>query len=597
MKKTLSFLYHLLIANSFFLFLSFNTPSVNNSYESLKGDLDKIAFPVEFTPSFLIYTIPIAFFASLFSNLYNKYFANNNKFSVVHQLTINYLFTTWLYLFVVFFFKLFLELNRLYVITFIFLLLFLLIFQELISEYISKGKNLKTIIVLILLLFPNIYISIQSFQNTLTNETFIDEDVIASENLLINSISEIPPEDDLECNEWKGSPNYIGCLYGLNIQEYEYEFQVSNLVVFNEELYILLKNGLIYKQSNTNSAPKLFIDLSSKVYTSFPGIEQGLYGLAFHPSDKHLVVTYSNDEIALVVEKYEYSDEGVINDSAELLIKIANNQRYHFGGSLIWSDYFNDFLLGVGDMKSNVIPVLQSDPLNTTSFRGKIVLLNSFSSQNSPLIAEHNINPSLKNIVAFGLRNPWQFLEYQNRLFITDVGSQFIEELNILDLNSFSSPKEVLPTSFGWPLFSGLEFSTYYEPRGMDELIYDDGSVTDLYYFENGEQIKADKYLIDKSVFPLVYYEHLVNPNVVRAAIIGGDILKNSNSKYFEHYFFTDFVERELFAYDVNKDLLYVFPLPTYIESNPTAVKVSPFENDTLIISYRNGTILTIKLP
>ena len=595
MKKIFFFLYHFLVANVFFLLLDLNTPSINNAFESFKRDLEKISFPYEITPTLILFTLPIAFFITLFSSLYKKYFSTKDKLRTLQNFLTTYILSALLYLFVIFFFKI-LELNRIYVFIFLIVLLFSSALHEAFHYFLDRRKKNIVILSSVLLLILNFFLLTQSSQES-SNDIYLDENVSAEENLLLDSISDIEPNNNLECNEWKGSNNYAGCLYGLSLEVYNYNFQVSNLIVFNEELYILLKNGLIYKQSNQSESPELFIDLSSKVNTSFPGIEQGLYSIAFHPSENYFVVSYSNNDIALVIEKYEYSSKGINSESSEQIIKIANNQRFHFGGSLIWSDYFNDFLLGVGDMKSNVIPVLQSDPLDTTSLRGKVVLLNSFTSDEVPLIAEHNINPPLRNIVAYGLRNPWQFLEYDNKLFITVVGSQFIEELNVFDLNVFISPESVVPRSFGWPLFSGIEYSTFYKPRGLDELIYDDGSVTDLYFFDDNNQLKADKYLADKSTLPSVFYEHAVNPNVIRAAIIGGDIIVNEKSKYFEHYFFTDYVERELFAYDINKDILYIFPLPDTIQSNPTSVRVSPFADDTILISSRDGSLLTVRLP
>lgn len=597
MKKTLIFSWHFLIANTFFYYLNAKTPSVDNAFESLKSDLEKISFPYDFVPSYLFYTISISFSITVLTILFKNYFSRSNNLNLIVNIFFNYLISVSNYLFVIFFFKIFIGLNRIYVLFFLFFLLFLSALTEVFFTYLENRRKFLYLLFSVILFLPNFIFYPNSFQRDSNFSFIIDENVIASESLPINSISSIGQIDNLECNDWKGSNNYVGCIFGISIDLFEYDYQVSNLVIFKEELYILLKNGLIYKQSNILESPKLYADLSSKVYIDFPGIEQGLYSIAFHPTENYFVVSYSNNEIALVVEKYNYSNEGIKVDESELLIKIANNQRYHFGGSLIWSDYFNDFLLGIGDMKSNVIPVLQSDPLNTTSYKGKIVLLNSLSSNVVPLIAEHNKNSSLKSIVAYGLRNPWQFMEYENKLFITDVGSQFIEELNILNLSNDKNQESFVSASFGWPLFSGLEYSTYYNPRGMDELIYTDGSVTDLYYFEGNNQIKADKYLKEKSISPIVFYEHVVNQNVIRAAIIGGDIIVDKNSKYFQHYFFTDYVERELFAYDFINDKLYVFPLPSTITSNPTSVKVSPFEEDTILISFRDGNILYIKLP
>ena len=39
------------------------------------------------------------------------------------------------------------------------------------------------------------------------------------------------------------------------------------------------------------------------------------------------------------------------------------------------AEYFNDFLISVGDMEMNAVPLLNSEPFDTTSPRGKILFL------------------------------------------------------------------------------------------------------------------------------------------------------------------------------------------------------------------------------
>ncbi|GIR04119.1 MAG: hypothetical protein CM15mP14_3370 [Rhodospirillaceae bacterium] len=52
------------------------------------------------------------------------------------------------------------------------------------------------------------------------------------------------------------------------------------------------------------------------------------------------------------------------------------------------------------------MPLVHSDALNTTSYKGKIILLDSEVSISSPLINEHGLYESIDKIVAYGLRNP-----------------------------------------------------------------------------------------------------------------------------------------------------------------------------------------------
>ena len=128
---------------------------------------------------------------------------------------------------------------------------------------------------------------------------------------------------------------------------------------------------------------------------------------------------------------------------------------------------------------------------------------------------------SINKIVAYGLRNPWQITEYNDRLIITDVGSQFIEEVNEINYSEYQQ-NNYESVSFGWPLMMGSELSYNFRERNKDAMTRLDGKITDLYYW-GGESIqKADDYLIENSKSPLLQYDHYVNENTIRAAIIGG---------------------------------------------------------------------------
>ena len=54
--------------------------------------------------------------------------------------------------------------------------------------------------------------------------------------------------------------------------------------------------------NHTNN--EVFLDLSSKVGVFEDFAESGLFSLAFHPTNKYLVVSYSDLENNLIVESY-----------------------------------------------------------------------------------------------------------------------------------------------------------------------------------------------------------------------------------------------------------------------------------------------------
>lgn len=325
-------------------------------------------------------------------------------------------------------------------------------------------------------------------------------------------------------------------------------------------------------------------------------MSQGLYSLAFHPSGDSFLVSYSNEDIALVISKYNIKNDGSPDvQNPEELLRISNNIKFHFGGSIIWSEYFQGFLVGIGDMRENIMPLVHSDALNTTSYKGKVILLNSDITFKVPLINEHGLYTSINNIVAYGLRNPWQMTEYNNRLFITDVGSQFIEEINEIKYSEYKDQDEPEAVSFGWPLLMGGELSYSFRERNKESMTRLDGKITDLYYWESEKIKKADDYLIENSKSPLLQYDHIVNEDTIRAAIIGGDFIKNGSGKYDNIYFFTDYVENELYGLNVDTKDLIIFPLEQI--GNPTSLKANPFRADSILVAYSNGTLLNVQLP
>ena len=57
------------------------------------------------------------------------------------------------------------------------------------------------------------------------------------------------------------------------------------------------------------------------------------------------------------------------------MTKIPVNIDGHFAASLYWSNFFEGFLISYGDMESSGWGPLNSEPLNTSNPRGKILLI------------------------------------------------------------------------------------------------------------------------------------------------------------------------------------------------------------------------------
>ena len=39
-----------------------------------------------------------------------------------------------------------------------------------------------------------------------------------------------------------------------------------------------------------------------------------------------------------------------VNENSEIVFSVPSSVTSHFGGNIIWSNHFNDFILSVGDM-------------------------------------------------------------------------------------------------------------------------------------------------------------------------------------------------------------------------------------------------------
>ena len=97
----------------------------------------------------------------------------------------------------------------------------------------------------------------------------------------------------------------------------------------------------------------------------------------------------------MVVEKFNIGSNNQPDlETSEILVKIPNAQCCHYSGNIIWSEYFEDFLISVGDM-DNVGSKNKFDPLDTTSPRRKVLFLNKKIS-NPDLLSVEKIPPREK---------------------------------------------------------------------------------------------------------------------------------------------------------------------------------------------------------
>jgi len=448
----------------------------------------------------------------------------------------------------------------------VFILLILLTQLNAKSSMLSNYKFIKPIIYLsIISIFSVVILNQFENQNLKTSVS------VSSENNIQDEISvEIPlaNNEGLECAKWSGSDNYSGCKNAISLTKIKTieNNQVNNFVVLDKILFTVLKSGIILKDN------EIFLDISNNVKSN--ASESGLYDISFHPTEPYFLVSYSNSDNDLVIDKYLHEKlEDPIYEKQ--LFSKPNEGQNHYCGSLDWSSFFNTFMYCVGDMGN------ENYSLSTTSQNGKIFLLENNDNFLPEYISESENNELRQDFVAYGLRNPWNFIEYQNYLIIPDVGEKSNEELSIINLNDLQN--SLKPALFGWPIFEG---SIIYE-KDFYGLKFWKNNETDLY-----------EYVLENSVKPNVFYDRPA-PENNRAAILGTLVFQNSESILHEHVLFADFLSKEVFAYDYKTDKLYIINLP-YFPGYLTSISKHPNDSDKILFSTSNegsSEVYELQLP
>ena len=251
----------------------------------------------------------------------------------------------------------------------------------------------------------------------------------------------------------------------------------------SNRLFIVERAGKIRIIENGLVLDVPFLDVSKKVRTN--GSEQGLLGLAFHPSYREngtFFINYTDVNGNTVVSRYQVSgNANQANPKSEaVLIHIAQPYGNHNGGGIAFGP--DEFLyIGLGDGGSADDP--KGNGQNLSTHLGSILRVDVDGSETYLVPAD---NPFLKGeglpeIWAYGLRNPWRFSfdSLTGDLYIADVGQNQWEEINYLSAGSIGG------ANFGWNFMEGTHIFVLEPPESLGviapvaEYNHDDGcSVT-----------------------------------------------------------------------------------------------------------------------
>jgi glucose/arabinose dehydrogenase len=192
------------------------------------------------------------------------------------------------------------------------------------------------------------------------------------------------------------------------------------------------------------------------------GGEQGLLGLAFHPSFKtnhKLYIDYTDTSGNTVIREYRTSSTNpnvVATSTARTILKITQPYANHNGGMLAFGR--DGYLyIGMGDGGSAGDPGNRAQ--STSSLLGKMLRINVNGSTSTKNYLIPSTNPyvgrtGLDEIWQLGLRNPWRFSfdRANGNLWIGDVGQGKWEEVDRAIRTSNGAGRGV---NWGWRVLEG----------------------------------------------------------------------------------------------------------------------------------------------
>ncbi len=243
-----------------------------------------------------------------------------------------------------------------------------------------------------------------------------------------------------------------------------------------------------------------FVDLSSRIQA---GGERGLLGVAFHPdfaANGRLFVHYSRtgDGATVISELSGAADSSTASAASERIL-FTHDQPFanHNGGEIAFGP--DGYLyIGLGDGGSGGDPF--GNGQNRQSLLGKILRIDvdaapalnrQYAVPDTNPYAPGGVDPGagLREIWAYGLRNPWRFSfdRATGDLYIGDVGQNAWEEIDRQPADSAGGE------NYGWNIYEGSH--CFRDCKGVTgvkpiaEYGHDDGcSVTGGYVYRGTRQ-------------------------------------------------------------------------------------------------------------
>ena len=220
-------------------------------------------------------------------------------------------------------------------------------------------------------------------------------------------------------------------------------------------LFIVEQAGTIRVTAIGGATHSLFLDIRSRVRS---GGEQGLLGLAFHPSystNRRFFVHYTRaGDGAIVIAEYATSPANpqVADPTERVLLTIPHPSFSNHNGGMLAFGPDGYLYIGVGDGGSANDP--PNNAQNKNVLLGKLLRIDVDRQGGSLPYAIPLSNPFFGSIdgrdevFAYGLRNPWRFAfdRETNQIWLADVGQGDREEVNTPIQHG---------GNYGWRVFEG----------------------------------------------------------------------------------------------------------------------------------------------
>ncbi|CAN5554539.1 PQQ-dependent sugar dehydrogenase [soil metagenome] len=329
----------------------------------------------------------------------------------------------------------------------------------------------------------------------------------------------------------------------------------------DSRLFVVEQGGRIWVLSGTTKT--LFLDVSNKVVCCG---EQGLLGLAFHPSYAtnrrfYINFTRKSDGATLVMEMRRSATDPTRADPLATykrkLLVIKQPAANHNGGWMA----FKDNLLYIATGDGGGAPGTRAQ--NKKNLLGKILRINPLDPDGSGprTYSVPSDNPwvgtaARSEMWARGLRNPWRcsFDRGTGALWCADVGQQKWEEIN----RSATGKK----LNYGWAVMEGRH--CYSPSSGCDT---------------TGKTL------------PIAEYSHDDG-----CSVTGGYVARRSGASLFGQYLFGDYCSGRLWTIGANHGAGAALPTPTltgrrissFGEGNDGRIYLTDLSNGT--VYYVNGT-------